>query len=134
MADDYSVQLKKAFRDLQTKVVDTNRRLQLGDSLKKQHEQKRRVAELTKTQLLELDKDTPVYRTIGRMFAKGTVESEIARHEEEILVLSEFYLALAVAIVKADEKIAAVDHQRKYLEKNLAESEKNIRELVQSRP
>ncbi|VDK65096.1 unnamed protein product [Onchocerca ochengi] len=120
MADDYSVQLKKAFRELQTKVVDTNRRLQLGESLKKQQEQKRRVAELTKAQLLELDKNTPVYMTIGRIFAKGTVESEIARHEEEI--------------VKAEEKITAIDHQRKYLEKNLAESEKNIRELVQSRP
>uniref|UniRef100_A0A0R3RVN8 Nuclear pore complex protein Nup88 n=1 Tax=Elaeophora elaphi TaxID=1147741 RepID=A0A0R3RVN8_9BILA len=120
MADDYSVQLKKAFRELQTKVVDTNRRLQLGDSLKTQQEQKRRRAELTKTQLLELDKNTPVYMAIGRIFAKGTIESEIARHEEEI--------------VKAEEKIAAIDHQRKYLEKNLAESEKNIRELVQSRP
>ncbi|VDO38453.1 unnamed protein product [Onchocerca flexuosa] len=128
MADDYSMQLKKAFRELQTKVVDTNRRLQLGESLKKQQEQKRRVAELTKAQLLELDKNTPVYMTVGRIFAKGTVESEIARHEEEVK------LSGVQHIVKAEEKIIAIDHQRKYLEKNLAESEKNIRELVQSRP
>uniref|UniRef100_A0A915PEG6 Uncharacterized protein n=1 Tax=Setaria digitata TaxID=48799 RepID=A0A915PEG6_9BILA len=111
---------KNAFRDLQTKVADTNRRLQLGDTLKKQMEQKRRIAELTRAQLLELDRNTPVYMTIGRIFSKGTVESEIARHEEEI--------------AKAEEKITAIDHQRKYLEKNLAESEKSIRELVQSRP
>ncbi|KAM3715797.1 putative prefoldin subunit [Dirofilaria immitis] len=120
MADDYSMQLKKAFRELQTKVIDTNRRLQLGESLRKQQEQKRRIAELTKAQLLELDKNTPVYMTVGRIFAKATIKSEVARHEEEIM--------------KAEEKITAVDHQRKYLEKNLAESEKNIRELVQSRP
>lgn len=120
MADDYSAQLKKAFRDLQTKVVDTNRRLQQGETTIRQQEQRQRIAELTKSHLVELDKDTPVYMTIGRIFAKATIDSEIARHDEEI--------------AKAKEKIAAVERQKEYLEKNLAESEKNIRELVQSRP
>ncbi|VDN06943.1 unnamed protein product [Thelazia callipaeda] len=120
MADEYSAQLKKAFRDLQTKMVDTNRRLQLGESLKKQQEQRRRISQLTKSHLLELDKETPVYMSVGRIFAKGSVDSEIARHEEEIS--------------KANERIISIDHQKKYLEKSLAESEKNIRELVQSRP
>lgn len=37
-------------------------------------------------------------------------------------------------ILKARDKIAAIERQKEYLEKSLAESERNIREMVQSRP
>ena len=44
--------------------------------------------------------------------------------------LTHFYFQME----KAKEKIAAIDRQKEYLEKSLAESEQNIREMVQARP
>ncbi|VDM48146.1 unnamed protein product [Toxocara canis] len=82
--------------------------------------QKERVAALTKKQLEELEPTRNVYRSVGRMYLKSSVKAEIERHTNEI--------------EKAKEKMAAIDKQKEYLEKSLSESERNLREMVQSRP
>lgn len=102
------------------KMVETKQRLQMGEAVKKMQLQKARISELAKVQLEKLEKDRPVYHAVGRMFVLETVDTEIARQEAEI--------------AKAREKIAAIERQKEYLEKSLAESENNLREMVQARP
>uniref|UniRef100_A0A0N5AGV3 Prefoldin subunit 1 n=1 Tax=Syphacia muris TaxID=451379 RepID=A0A0N5AGV3_9BILA len=106
--------------ELQQKMVETKQRLAMGESVKKLQNQKMKVAELTKTQLLTLEKSRPVFHSIGRMFILEDVDTEIAFQDAET--------------EKAKEKIASIERQKEYLEKSLAESERNIREMVQSRP
>ncbi|VDN60461.1 unnamed protein product [Dracunculus medinensis] len=127
MSDDYSTQLKKAFQDLQLKMIETNKRLQHGEMQRKLQEQacfkhfkKERIAQLTKMQLSELESERPVFRSIGRMFVRESIKDEIARSDREI--------------ASAKEKIATIDRQKEYLENNLAEAEGNLREMVQARP
>uniref|UniRef100_A0A0M3HRL2 Prefoldin subunit 1 n=2 Tax=Ascaris TaxID=6251 RepID=A0A0M3HRL2_ASCLU len=119
-SEEYSAQLRRAFQELQMKMVETKQRIDHGEVIKRIQKQREKVASLTKEQLERLEADRAVYRSLGRMFLKSTVASEIERHSDEIR--------------KAQEKIAAIDRQKEYLEKSLGESEKNLREMIQSRP
>lgn len=66
-----------------------------------------------------MNNDRPVYRSVGRVFLLETVDSEIKRQEEDVRV--------------CNERISTLDKQKEYLQKSLAESEKNLREMIQLR-
>uniref|UniRef100_A0A915A042 Prefoldin subunit 1 n=1 Tax=Parascaris univalens TaxID=6257 RepID=A0A915A042_PARUN len=119
-SEEYSAQLRKAFQELQMKMVETKQRIDRGEVIKRIQKQREKVASLTKEQLEALEADRAVYQSLGRMFLKSSVESEIERQSDEMR--------------KAQEKMAAIDRQKEYLEKSLRESEKNLREMIQSRP
>uniref|UniRef100_A0A914CAI8 Prefoldin subunit 1 n=1 Tax=Acrobeloides nanus TaxID=290746 RepID=A0A914CAI8_9BILA len=117
--EDFDGQLRKAFQDLQMQMIDTKEKLHQGDSTKHAMKQNIRIAELVKEHLSTMNEDRPVYRSVGRVFLLETVESEIKRQDEDIRVCT--------------ERIATLDRQKDYLQKSLAEAEKNLREMVQLR-
>lgn len=61
-----------------------------------------------------------VYRTVGRIFVSGTVDSEIDRQEKDVK--------------QCDERIGILDKQIEYINKGVVEKEKSLRDFVQNRP
>ncbi|KAH7714664.1 KE2 family protein [Aphelenchoides avenae] len=117
--DDFDAQLRKAFQDLQQQTAETKEKLKTGEATTRAMKQNIRIAELVKSQLDVMPKERPVYRSVGRIFLQETVVSEVARQDEDVR--------------QCTERIAVLAKQKEYLEKNLADAEKNLRELVQSR-
>ena len=66
-----------------------------------------------------MDKDTKMYESVGRMFILTPLD-DIQSH-------------LKNRLNTADEKIKTLENNKAYLERNLKESENNLRELVQQR-
>lgn len=110
------MELKKAFQELQMKMVDTTRRLRLADvqidNLKKGVKHAYCTAEV----LSEAPPSTKMYESVGRMF--------IATDSEDIMK------ALDEKIKTCNEKIKSLESNKTYLEKSLKESEDNLREMI----
>ncbi|XP_076334215.1 prefoldin subunit 1 isoform X2 [Tachypleus tridentatus] len=110
------LELKKAFQELQTKMIETTQKLKMSDiqieSLKKtiQH------AKLTDSEILSLPADTRMYQGLGRTFLLTTPQ-DIKKDIEE-------------KIKTSDEKIKNLESNKVYLEKSLKESEDNLREMI----
>ncbi|CAL1260991.1 unnamed protein product [Larinioides sclopetarius] len=113
------LELKKAFQELQAKVLDTTQKLKLADiqidSLSKtiQH------AQLTQQELKSFPADSNMYNGVGRMFLL-TPQGKI------ISMLSE-------KIQTSQDKIKELETSKSYLERGMKESEANLRELVESK-
>ncbi|CAI2350318.1 unnamed protein product [Caenorhabditis sp. 36 PRJEB53466] len=116
MADE---EISKAFRELQFKTNETRMRIAQGEQNKKLSTHKMRVSQSTKKNLVDLDQDLKYYRSVGRMFLLTDKAAEMQRHDDEAQ--------------QAKDRIDAIDKQKEYLEKGLAEAEANLRELIQSR-
>lgn len=67
-----------------------------------------------------MPRDRVVYRTVGRIFVGGTVDSEIDRQEKDIK--------------QCEERIGILDKQIEYINKGVVEKEKSLRDFVQKRP
>ncbi|XP_055933329.1 prefoldin subunit 1-like [Argiope bruennichi] len=113
------LELKKAFQELQAKVLDTTQKLKLADiqidSLNKaiQHSQ------LTQQELKSFPEDTNMFNGVGRMFL-------LTPQDQIINMLSE-------KIEASREKIKEFETSKSYLERSMKESEENLRELVASK-
>lgn len=112
-------ELKKAFGELQDKMVDTTQKLRLADiqidSLKrtKQH------AELTIKEIATLPNTTKTYESVGRMFLLDDIAT--------------IKTGLQSRMKNADEKITTLENNKTYLERDLKESKNNLREMVEQR-
>ncbi|XP_035228360.1 prefoldin subunit 1-like [Stegodyphus dumicola] len=110
------LELKKAFQELQAKVLDTTQKLKLADlqidSLTKaiQH------SELTQKELKSLPENTPMYSGVGRMFV-------LTSHDDINGMLSK-------KIQTSQDKIKELETSKAYLQRSMKESEENLRELV----
>ncbi|GBN76783.1 Prefoldin subunit 1 [Araneus ventricosus] len=113
------LELKKAFQELQAKVLDTTQKLKLADiqidSLNKtiQH------AHLTQLELKSFPEDTSMFNGVGRMFL-------LTPQDKIISMLSE-------KIQTSQDKIKELETTKSYLERSMKESEENLRELVASK-
>jgi len=119
MAGKQDPELKKAFTELQSQMNETNQKLRIADvqvdGLKKQIVH----AQLTDAELQELGSDVRVYASVGRMFLLTKVDA--VRKE-----LSDKQAA-------SKTKITQLQANKEYLEKSLAESQNNLREMVKLR-
>ncbi|KAL3072127.1 hypothetical protein niasHS_016302 [Heterodera schachtii] len=118
-AEDFDAQLRKAFQELQAQILESRDKQKNAELTKMAMKQNIRIAEIVKSQLETVPKDRTVYRTVGRIFLKETVDSEIERQNEDIKT--------------SGERITVMDRQKDYLDKSIAETEKNLRELIQTR-
>uniref|UniRef100_A0A914IAZ6 Prefoldin subunit 1 n=1 Tax=Globodera rostochiensis TaxID=31243 RepID=A0A914IAZ6_GLORO len=116
---DFDAQLRKAFQELQGQILESRDKQKNAEITKMAMKQNIRIAEIVKSQLEKVPKDRTVYRTVGRIFLKETVDSEIERQNADIETCT--------------ERIAVMDRQKGYLDKTIAETEKNLRELIQTR-
>ncbi|KAI6178689.1 hypothetical protein M3Y98_00528100 [Aphelenchoides besseyi] len=120
-ADDgnFDEQLRKAIQDLQIQTINTNQRLAEIDQTQQIMQQNIRVSEVAKAEVQQLPKDRAVYHNIGRLFVLRTHEEEIEDQEKDIRT----YTANNEDLQKT----------REYLQNNLTELEKKVRDILQRR-
>lgn len=112
-------ELKKAFVELQRKMVGTNQKLQLKDQQIEQINKIKKENEITSKEFAKLSSDTIVYESVGRSFILTDLDSM----KENLLVENK----------SIDEKIANLIKDKDFLTRSIKQSEENLRELVQQK-
>ncbi|XP_041808079.1 prefoldin subunit 1 [Chelmon rostratus] len=119
MAAPIDLELKKAFSELQVKMIDTQQKVKLADLQIDQLTRVQKIAKLTHTEITMLPDNTRLYEGVGRMFilqSKEEINNQLTdRHKT------------------ADEKIKELEQKKLYLERSVKEAEDNIREMLLSR-
>ncbi|KAM6912057.1 prefoldin subunit 1 isoform 2-T2 [Lycodopsis pacificus] len=118
MSAPIDLELKKAFSELQVKMIDTQQKVKLADLQIDQLTRVQKHAKLTHAEIATLSDNTRLYEGVGRMF--------ILQLKEEIND------QLKDKQKTADEKIKELE-KKVYLERSVKEAEDNIREMLLSR-
>ncbi len=113
------MELRKAFVELQAKMVDNKQKMKMADlqieSLKRQITH----SELTEGEIKGLGDETRVYDSVGRMFMLSTKSEMVGKlHGKQDA---------------SREKIKNLEAHKSYLERSLKDSENSIRELIQQK-
>uniref|UniRef100_A0AAA9RZY8 Prefoldin subunit 1 n=1 Tax=Bos taurus TaxID=9913 RepID=A0AAA9RZY8_BOVIN len=119
MAAPVDLELKKAFTELQAKVIDTQQKVKLADVQIEQLNRTKKHAHLTDTEIMTLVDETNMYEGVGRMFI---LQSKEAIHNQ-----------LLEKQKIAEEKIKELEQKKSYLERSVKEAEDNIREMLMAR-
>ena len=110
------MELKKAFEDLQVKMLTTRNQMKVigaqSDQLKRQIQH----SKLTESELTQLDASVRMYEGIGRMFVLSDKPKVLKNLDEKSKT--------------CDAKIQSLDKTRERLEKSLKDSENSLRELI----
>ncbi|XP_075020064.1 prefoldin subunit 1 isoform X4 [Calonectris borealis] len=80
MAAPVDLELKKAFTELQAKVIDTQQKVKLADIQIEQLSKTKKHAHLTDTEVMMLVDETRMYEGVGRMFilqSKGVIHNQL---------------------------------------------------------
>ncbi|KAM7100832.1 prefoldin subunit 1 isoform X2 [Ciconia boyciana] len=112
MAAPVDLELKKAFTELQAKVMDTQQKVKLADIQIEQLSKTKKHAHLTDTEVMMLVDET-------RMFilqSKGVIHNQLLEKQRI-----------------AEEKIKELEQKKSYLERSVKEAEDNIREMLMAR-
>ncbi|CAI9177024.1 unnamed protein product [Rangifer tarandus platyrhynchus] len=110
------LELKKAFTELQAKVIDTQQKAKLADVQTEQLNRTKKHAHLPDTEIMTLVDETNMYEGVGRMFI---LQSKEAIHNQ-----------LLEKQKIAEEKIKELEQKKSYLERSVKEAEDNIREML----
>lgn len=113
------LELKKAFEELQKKMYDTQTQMRISDVQISQLQQTKKKAELTSQEINSLPGDTKTYQSVGRMFVL----------QDREFILNE----LKDAQKQSENRVKELEAKKVYLEKNVKESEANLREMVTQR-
>ncbi|XP_077360537.1 prefoldin subunit 1 [Festucalex cinctus] len=119
MATPVDLELKKAFSELQVKVIDTQQKVKLADLQIEQLMHMQKHAKLTHTEINTLNENTRMYEGVGRMFilqSKDDITQQLKAKQKT-----------------AEEKIKELEQKKVYLERSVKEAEDNIREMLMSR-
>ncbi|KZC14574.1 PREDICTED: prefoldin subunit 1 [Dufourea novaeangliae] len=119
MAREPDEELRKAFSQLQEKMVDTTQKLQLADMQIEKLRRSKLFAELTVREITSYPKNTKTYESVGRMFLLDDIEN--------------IKSGLDKRMSTADEKMKTLENNKTYLQQNLKECKNNIREMIQQR-
>ncbi|KAM3926042.1 prefoldin subunit 1 [Leptodactylus fuscus] len=119
MAAAVDLEIKKAFTELQAKVIDTQQKVKLADLQIEQLNRTKKHAHLTDTEVKNLPDETPMYESVGRMFVRQTKE----KIHSQLLNKQKI----------ADDKISEIEQKKAYLERSVKEAEDNIREMLMAR-
>ncbi|XP_068129040.1 prefoldin subunit 1 [Hyperolius riggenbachi] len=119
MATPVDLELKKAFTELQAKVLDTQQKVKLADLQIEQLNRTKKHAQLTSVEIKSLPEKTPMYEGVGRMFvlqSKENIENQLVNKQKV-----------------ANEKISELEQKKAYLERSVKDAEDNIREMLMAR-
>ncbi|XP_051537523.1 prefoldin subunit 1-like [Myxocyprinus asiaticus] len=119
MAAPVDLELKKAFAELQAKMIDTQQKVMLADLQIEQLSRVKKHANLTHTEITALPGSTRMYEGAGRMFilqSKDEISSQLLEKKKT-----------------ADEKIKELEQKKTYLERSVKDAEDNIREMLMSK-
>ncbi|XP_006647310.1 prefoldin subunit 1 [Oryza brachyantha] len=117
MADEAN---RAAFVELQGRMIDTTGKIKQLQTQMRSKEGEKKRAYLTLEELQQLPDNTNTYKTVGKVFIL----------EPKSLLLNEQEQKLN----DSESAIASMQTSKEYLEKQLAEVENNIRELLQQDP
>ncbi|XP_077596573.1 prefoldin subunit 1 isoform X2 [Stigmatopora nigra] len=118
MAAPVDLELKKAFSELQVKMIDTQQKVKLANLQIEQLTHVQKHANLTRAEIDTLGDDTRMYEGVGRMFILQSKEGITQQ--------------LKTKQKTAEEKIKELE-KKIYLERSVKEAEDNIREMLLSR-
>ncbi|KAK6474649.1 prefoldin subunit 1 [Huso huso] len=119
MAAPVDLELKKAFAELQAKVMDTQQKAKLADLQIEQLNRMKKHAHLTDSEVTTLPDETRMYEGVGRMFilqSKEVIHNQLLEKQKG-----------------ADEKIKELEQRKTYLERSVKDAEDNIREMLMAR-
>ncbi|XP_022317232.1 prefoldin subunit 1-like [Crassostrea virginica] len=119
MAMQVDMELKKAFQELQLKMVTSTQQIKVSDAQIEQLKRSIKHSELVEQEIGALPDSTRLYEGVGRMFI-------LQPHDNIKKNLTNKKKA-------AEEKIKNLETSKSYLEKSIKESEGNLRELVMSK-
>ncbi|XP_048196533.1 prefoldin subunit 1-like [Perognathus longimembris pacificus] len=104
--------LKKAFTELQAKVIDSQQKVKLADIQIKQLNRTKKHAHLTHTEIMTLVDETNMYEGVGRIFillSKEVIHNKLLEKQKI-----------------AEEKIKELEQKKSYLERSVKEAEDNV--------
>ncbi|XP_013191461.1 prefoldin subunit 1 [Amyelois transitella] len=119
MAKPVDLELKKAFFELQVKMVETSKKIKDIDTQISVLKRYMQHVDITQHEISTLPPGTKTYESVGRMFLLtdlDEVKSNLKNRESQLT-----------------SRTKELEGTKHYLEKNLKESEDNIREMVQQR-
>uniref|UniRef100_A0A8D2Q4Q6 Prefoldin subunit 1 n=1 Tax=Varanus komodoensis TaxID=61221 RepID=A0A8D2Q4Q6_VARKO len=85
MAAPVDLELKKAFTELQAKVIDTQQKVKLADLQIDQLNRTKKHAHLTDVEIMTLADETRMYEGVGRMFilqSKGVIHNQLLEKQK----------------------------------------------------
>ncbi|XP_072120566.1 prefoldin subunit 1 [Mobula birostris] len=119
MAAPVDLELKKAFAELQTKVLDTQQKVKLADLQIEQLNRTKKHAYLTDGEIATMPEDARMYEGVGRMFIlqpKAVIHYQLLEKQKI-----------------AEQKIKELEQKKSYLERSVKDAEDNIREMLMAR-
>ncbi|GLT28640.1 hypothetical protein SLA2020_035560 [Shorea laevis] len=117
MADEAN---RTAFLEIQGRMIELTGKLKQVQNQMQNKEGEKKRAFLTLEELCQLSDDTNTYKSIGRTFVlepKSALMSEQEKKQKD-----------------SESAIASLQTSKEYLEKQIAEVENNLRELLQQDP
>ena len=113
------MELRKAFVELQTKMVETKQKMRLSDLQIENLKRTSTHAGLTEQEIAALPEETRLYESVGRMFLLSSRPEVTKRLSEKQS--------------SCKDKIKTLESNKEYLERSMKESENALRELVQQK-
>lgn len=113
------MELKAAFAELQAKMIESKQKIKMHDLQIENLKRSSTHASLTDQEIGQLPQETKVYESAGRMFLLSdiqTVRAGLDRKNEAV-----------------KEKVHTLIGNKEYLERQIKESENNLRELVMAK-
>ena len=111
--------LRKAFQELQTKALMTNKQMQLAEAQIMQINRTVARSKLTLNEFSQYPEETRTYQQVGRMFM--------------LQPLNEVRGDLEGRIHDGGKKIEEIEKSKQLMQQTLKEQENNIREMVSNR-
>ncbi|XP_028785795.1 prefoldin subunit 1 [Neltuma alba] len=111
---------RTAFLEIQGRMIETTAKLKQVQNQMRNKEGEKKRAFLTLEELRQLPNDTNAYKSIGRMFVLETKATLMTEQENKIK--------------DSEASITSLQSSKEYLEKQIAEVENNLRELLQHDP
>ncbi|XP_052011445.1 prefoldin subunit 1 isoform X1 [Apodemus sylvaticus] len=155
MAASVDLELKKAFTELQAKVIDTQQKVKLADIQIEQLNRTKKHAHLTDTEIMTLVDETNMYEGVGRMFilqSKEVIHNQLLEKqkiaEEKIKELECWRVSPGPSTFQASPlplsytpasaypnvvQSSEAEQKKSYLERSVKEAEDNIREMLMAR-
>ncbi|XP_043321269.1 prefoldin subunit 1 isoform X3 [Cervus elaphus] len=128
MAAPVDLELKKAFTELQAKVIDTQQKVKLADVQIEQLNRTKKHAHLTDTEIMTLVDETNMYEGVGRMFI---LQSKEAIHNQ--LLEKQKIAEEKIKELEVNSTTVISEQKKSYLERSVKEAEDNIREMLMAR-
>jgi len=118
MADKIPVdlELKKAFGELQQKMIDTKQKLKFADNQVEGIKRNIMHKQITDKEMSNLPTDTKVYLGVGRCFFASTIPSVRENIDKNVHELQ--------------DKIKVYEQSKEFLERDIKGSENSLRELI----